>query len=169
MTAFSKTLNNMLNPFSNPATLSKWGSMVWGVDPWGYTPGAQTFVVVHYMTASGPVLSSAQGAFDVIHYVTADGPILSSAQGAFDVVHYVVADGPVLDSQGIYNLFFYTRVQTLSVSSDNSNETLEDANGFIYVYGNQSNAEDRVLTSFTSGAPTDVTWSVGTAGSTIWS
>ncbi len=169
MTAFSQTVRNNVWPFSNAAALSLWGSMVWGTDPWGYTPGEQTHRIIHYVTASGPVLSSAQAPFTVVHYVSADGPVLSSAQGAFDIVHYMAADGPVLDSQGIYNLYFHTRAQTLSVSSDNSNETLTDENGFVYIYGNESNAENRVLTSFTSGTPEDVTWTVGTAGSTSWS
>jgi hypothetical protein len=169
MTAYSKTLNNMLNPFSNPASLSNWGSMVWGTGKWGYTEGTQTFTVLHYMVASGPVLSSAKGAFDIRHVVAADGPILSSTKGAFDIIHVMTADGPVLDSQGLYNLFFFTKQQTLSVSSDNSNETLKDENGFVYVYGNQNNAENRVLTTFTSGTPVDVTWVVGNAGSTVWS
>ena len=169
MTAYSKTLNNMLNPFSNPASLSNWGSMVWGTGKWGYTEGNQTFTVLHYMAASGPVLSSAQAPFNVVHYVAASGPVLSSAKGAFDIVHYMLADGLVLDSQGIYNLFFFTKPQTLSVSSDNSNETLKDLNGFVYIYGTQSNAENRVLTTFTSGTPVDVTWVVGNAGSTVWS
>jgi len=169
MTAYSKTINNMLNPFSNAASLSRWGSMVWGTDKWGYTEGTQTFTVLHYLVASGPVLSSAQGPFNVVHYMAASGPVLSSVKGGFDIVHYMAADGPVLDSQGLYNLYFYTKAQTLTVISDNSNETLKDRNGFVYVYGTQTNAENRVLTTFTSGTPTDVTWVVGTAGSTVWS
>jgi hypothetical protein len=57
----------------------------------------------------------------------------------------------------------------ITVSSDPSVESLTDGNGYNYIFGNQSNAENRVLTSFTSGTPVDVTWTVGAATSTVWS
>ena len=171
MTAYSQTVRNNLWPFSNAGTnISLWGTEKWGAGYyWGYEPTKPAYDIRHVMAASGPVLSSAQAPFNVVHVVAASGPVLSSAQGAFDVVHYVTADGPTLTDLTAKLWTFVVQADSIVMSSDPASETLIDENGYLYVFGTVSNAENRVLTQYTSAAVTDVTWSQGTAGTTVWS
>ena len=148
MTAFSQTVRNNLFPFSN-ATPVLWGSMVWGTDAWGANSYEQRQDVVHYVVASGPVMTSTVGPFNVVHQVVASGPVLTDLT-ARQWTYTVSVTGPVF-------------------SSEPSVESLTDGNGYSYMFGNQSNAENRVLTTFTSGTPVDVTWTVGATTSTVWS
>jgi hypothetical protein len=148
MTAFSQTVRNNLFPFSN-ATPVLWGSMVWGTDAWGANSYEQRQDVIHYVVASGPVLTSTVGPFNVVHQVVASGPVLTDLT-ARQWTYTVSVTGPVF-------------------SSEPSVESLTDGNGYSYMFGNQSNAENRVLTTFTSGTPVDVTWTVGATTSTVWS
>jgi hypothetical protein len=168
MTAFSQTVRNNLFPFSN-ATPVLWGSMVWGTDAWGANSYEQRQDVIHYVVASGPVMTSTVGPFNVVHQVVASGPVLTSAKGPFDAVHYVTADGPVLTDLTARQWTYTVSVTGPVFSSDPSVESLTDGNGYSYMFGNQSNAENRVLTTFTSGTPVDVTWTVGATTSTVWS
>jgi hypothetical protein len=94
---------------------------------------------------------------------------MTSTVGPFDVVHYVTADGPVLTDLTARQSTYIVSVDGLVFSSEPSVESLTDGNGYSYMFGNQSNAENRVLTSFTSGTPVDVTWVVGATTSTVWS
>jgi len=168
MTAFSQTVRNNLFPFSN-ATPVRWGSMVWGTDAWGANSYEQRQDVIHYVVASGPVLTSAKGPFNVVHQVVASGPVMTSTVGPFDVVHYVTADGPVLTDLTARQWTYTVSVTGPVFSSEPSVESLTDGTGYSYMFGNQSNAENRVLTTFTSGTPVDVTWTVGATTSTVWS
>jgi len=169
MTAYSQTVRNNLWPFSNAGTnISLWGTELWG-GYWGYEPTKPAYDIVHVAVASGPILSSAQGAFNVVHVMAASGPVLSSAKGAFNIVHYMTADGPVLSDLFAKSWQYVVQADGIVLSSDPTEERLQDSKGYIYVYGNASNAENRVLTQYSSAAVSDVTWSQGTGGTTVWS
>jgi hypothetical protein len=169
MTAYSQTVRNNLWPFSNAgANISLWGTELWG-GYWGYEPTKPGYDIRHVMAASGPVLSSAKGAFNIVHVMAASGPVLSSAKGAFYIVHYMTADGPVLSDLFAKSWQYTVVADGIVLTSDPASETLQDAKGYIYVYGNASNAENRVLTQYSSAAVSDVTWTQGTGGTTVWS
>lgn len=171
MTAYSQTVRNNLWPFSNAgANVSLWGTEKWGTgNYWGYEPTKPAYDVVHVAAASGPVLSSAKGPFNVVHYMEASGPVLSSAKGGFSVVHVVTADGPTLSDLTAKLWTFVVAADGIALTSEPYRETLLDSKGYVYVFGNAENAENRSLTQYTSAAVTDVTWTQGTGATTVWS
>jgi hypothetical protein len=59
---------------------------------------------------------------------------------------------------------------SISQDFEMSNENLQDPNGYFHVFAKPStNAEDRVMTSFTSEPRVTTSWSQSTGASTTWS
>jgi hypothetical protein len=168
MTAYSKTVRNKLYPFSNAGAISIWGTELWG-GFWGYEPVTPPYNLRHVVVASGPVLSSTRGAFDIMHIMAASGPVLSSAKGAFGIVHYMVADSILPTDQTSRQWTYFLQADGLVLTSDPASETLNDQNGYQYVFGNSANAKNRPLTSYATATVSDVTWASGNGTLTVWS
>jgi hypothetical protein len=104
----------------------------------------------------------------VFHIVEASATV-SSAQ-VFDVFHVVFTDGVVLSTDFEKYSARVVRADALTLSSDPVRETLTDRNGYDYVFGNSSNAENRTLTEYLINTASGVTWTSGiTVASTVWS
>ena len=169
MTAYSQTVRNKIWPFSNAgANISIWGTELWG-GYWGYEPTKPPYIIKHTVAASGPVLSSTKGGFNIGHLMPASGPVMSSAKGAFDIVHFMVADSILPDTTTNKMWTYFLVADPISLNSDPASETLKDQNGYLYVFGSSSNAENRPLTQYTTGAVSVVSWSSGNGTITVWS
>lgn len=61
-------------------------------------------------------------------------------------------------------------VESIAVTGEATDETLQDANGYFYVFTKPTlDAEDRNLTSYTEATPPATTWASGTVSGPTWS
>jgi hypothetical protein len=146
VTAYSQTVRNNLNAFSN-ASVSLWGTELWG-GYWGYEPTKPAYSVGKNLATQTMVVSSANASFDVVKYPTPETVTLGDAFAKE------------------YDKLLAT--ETVTLNGDMAEEKITDANGYERVFGDSSDAEDRSLTTFTSAARVDVTWATATGVTTVW-
>jgi hypothetical protein len=145
VTAYSQTVRNNLNAFSN-ADVSLWGTEKWG-GYWGYEPTKPPYRVGKNLATQTMVVSSTN-TFGVVKYPTPETVTLGDA--------FTKEYGKILATE------------TVTLNGDMVEEKITDANGYERVFGDSSDAEDRSLTTFTSAARVDVTWATATGVTTIW-
>lgn len=56
----------------------------------------------------------------------------------------------------------------LSLGADMSRETLTDGSGYAYVFGSDTNIENKTSTSYSTVSPVTTTWTPRAASSTSW-
>lgn len=87
-----------------------------------------------------------------------------------DVVKLLGNALTIADSLTLQSAVFLTVSNSLSLSSNPSNEGLSDGAGYSYVFtGNVTNAENRVETSYSQGSAGAQSYAAGTPPSTNWS
>lgn len=81
-----------------------------------------------------------------------------------------VVDSSITPDTDTVKTFSHVIDETLSITEDMNSETLQDSEGYYYVFpGNATNIENRVSSTYTSGTAGSTTWTSGTASSTSWS
>lgn len=74
------------------------------------------------------------------------------------------------DSIALTVAFNRTLTNTLDFTEDLSRQTVSDSSGYSVLYpGNSTNAENRVLTTYSTATAGTPTYSSSSAGSTTWS
>ena len=85
-------------------------------------------------------------------------------------VTHSISETLVIDSQVPTRDSEHVISEMLSPTSDMSDEELTDGSGYNYVFPSDvTNHQNQSIASYTSGSNPSVTWSSGTAGSTVWS
>lgn len=144
MVAYSQTVRNRLNVFDD-ATVSLWGTLQWG-GKWGYTANGAVYSIRKALANTATVSSTV--AKQVRHPLTAETVTLTDA--------FTKQYGKILSAA------------TITVSGDLVEEKITDRNGYEFVYGDSSDAEDRSLTAYSSATVNDATWTTAAGVTTIW-
>ncbi len=148
MADHTKNLTNPVRTFGGgPASL--WNAYNWNAFNWGEGTAEFTHSVVHVYSNSQPA-TSAVGSKQVLHYAEAQTVTPTDAY----------AKAPT----------FNMPANAVTVSGDNSNETLQDGAGYSYVFpSNATNLEDRDDVTWTPAAEPTSSWTSATEAATVWS
>lgn len=153
MTAFTKTISNTVG-FVGGKPAQPWGSsvtnatMVWGTNKWGNKLHFENFLITHLISES-LIVSGATFVKDIAHILPAESLSLSDAE---------------------FKETTRTISESLSLTGDSSSQTLQEPNGYYYVFRKPTTNNENTVqsqysslsastTSFTSNAVTTTTWS----------
>ena len=146
MTAYSITVSNRLNLLQ---AASLWNVYNWNAFNWGYGTANLQHDVQHLISESLVSTSSAANHAWIAN-VSINETLVVSDEFPKEVI------------KGIS--------ETLTPTSDMSSETLQDSNGYYYVFAsNAQNAEDRDIPSYASGSNPSASYTSAAVSATSWS
>lgn len=149
MTAHVKTFTNSIVMFG-PSPTTKWGSFLWGTGLWGEKGSALNTYAEFLRTKANSVAPTSTVSTVAEFYRTKTNLItptdLFSKHKAFIIQN------------------------DLTLTFETSDEELTDGNGYNYVFTKPANnAENRDITSYTSGASLSDLFTVSSPVTTTWS
>jgi hypothetical protein len=106
------------------------------------------------------------GAFDwgTGFWGAGSNPMVFDVDKALDVETITTADALSKDtSRGAWS-------ETITTAADATDQTKQDGNGYFYVFTRPTlDAEERQITSYTSGTPPDTAWTEDVSSGPTWS
>lgn len=149
MTVYSMTVTSSVKVFgSDPTDL--WGAYNWNAFAWGEGTRPIPKNIRHLLTGQALTLSSSRN-FRLTKLLTGQSLTLDSARASYLLARLISAG-------------------SITFSSDMESETLQDSTGYDYVYpGGQTNAHNRVTTTWSETTSSSAGWSTATVTTTTWS
>lgn len=146
MTAHQITVTNSVNLFGDSPS-SLWNAYNWNAFKWGQGTATVPFLMTKAITNS----------------------LAPDSTRGFNFTHLIPIDDLTLDS-GVGINFTIGISNSLSPTSDSSDQYLTDAAGYYHVFpGGVTDADNRVDSSWSQAAASSTAWLATAASSTSWS